>query len=198
MTAPDLAAAASVIDLAAGVVDAASARLAAAGSIDDHQVLAYDLAHAAAAVATAQGLLDYGAKGDGIGIASDLSGRVSAAQGLVTVAKRYLEASDRLIVNVEEAGSALSTASSLRKAKEADDRLSIAVLELFDALGELRLSDKDAGYRSSLYADFTSYASTMSHDPYNEAAVTYNENIRAFPGRLFFSLMGYRSAPVFR
>ena len=72
MTAPDLAAAASVIDLAAGVVDAASARLAAAGSIDDHQVLAYDLAHAAAAVATAKGLLDYGAKGD-------IEGRITCA-----------------------------------------------------------------------------------------------------------------------
>ena len=72
MPAPDLAAAASVIDLAAGVVDAASARLAAAGSIDDHQVLAYDLAHAAAAVATAKGLLDYGAKGD-------IEGRITCA-----------------------------------------------------------------------------------------------------------------------
>ena len=64
MTAPDLDAAASVIDLAQQVVDAAIATLAAAGSIDDHQVLAYDLAHAASAVATAKGLLDYGAKGD--------------------------------------------------------------------------------------------------------------------------------------
>lgn len=72
MTAPDLAAAESVIDLAAEVVDAASARLAAAGSIDDHQVLAYDLAHAAAAVATAKGLLDYGSKGD-------IEGRITCA-----------------------------------------------------------------------------------------------------------------------
>jgi (2S)-methylsuccinyl-CoA dehydrogenase len=72
MTAPDLAAAATVIDIASGVVDAATRRLAAAGSIDDHQVLAYDLAHAAAAVATAKGLLDYGAKGD-------LEGRITCA-----------------------------------------------------------------------------------------------------------------------
>ncbi|HEX2578424.1 MAG TPA: acyl-CoA dehydrogenase family protein [Aquihabitans sp.] len=72
MTAPDLAAAASVIDLASQVVDAATARLAAAGSIDDHQVLAYDVAHAASAVATARGLLDYGSKGD-------VEGRVTCA-----------------------------------------------------------------------------------------------------------------------
>ena len=47
MTAPDLAAAATVTDLASQVVDAATRRLAAAGSIDDHQVLAYEVAHAA-------------------------------------------------------------------------------------------------------------------------------------------------------
>ena len=63
MTAPDLSAAAAVIDLASGVVAAATRQLAA-GSIDDHQVLAYDLAHAASAVETARGLLDYGNKGD--------------------------------------------------------------------------------------------------------------------------------------
>jgi len=72
MTAPDLAAAATVIDLASTVVGAASGRLAAAASIDDHQVLAYDLAHAASAVATAKGLLDYGAKGD-------VEGRITCA-----------------------------------------------------------------------------------------------------------------------
>ncbi|MEZ5177557.1 MAG: hypothetical protein R2746_04535 [Acidimicrobiales bacterium] len=42
MTAPDLAAAASVIDLASKVVDSAVGQLGRRGSIDDHQVLAYD------------------------------------------------------------------------------------------------------------------------------------------------------------
>src|SRR3954464_5215130 len=64
MSAPDLAAAASAVELARGVVDGGIAALAAAGSIDDNQVLAYDVAHAAAAVETARTLLDYGAKGD--------------------------------------------------------------------------------------------------------------------------------------
>ena len=55
MTAPDLAAAAHVTDLASQVVDAATKRLATTGSVDQNQVLAYELAHAAAAVTTAQG-----------------------------------------------------------------------------------------------------------------------------------------------
>jgi (2S)-methylsuccinyl-CoA dehydrogenase len=64
MTAPDLDAASTAIDAADAVVRAAIARLAQHGSVDEDQVLAYDLAHAASAVATARSMLDYGNKGD--------------------------------------------------------------------------------------------------------------------------------------
>jgi (2S)-methylsuccinyl-CoA dehydrogenase len=72
MTAPDLAAAASVIELAQGVVGKGVRSLAERGGPDVEQVLAYDVAHAAAAVATARSMLDYGAKGD-------LEGRLTCA-----------------------------------------------------------------------------------------------------------------------
>lgn len=63
--APDLTRAASVIELAESVIDAATKALAAApGGLDANQVLGYDLAHAASAVATGAALLEYGAKGD--------------------------------------------------------------------------------------------------------------------------------------
>ena len=55
--------AASVIDTAQQVVDSGVGRLAA-GGIDDHQVLTYDVAHAAAAIQSARGLLSYGARGE--------------------------------------------------------------------------------------------------------------------------------------
>ena len=60
----DLSSAKAVVDLAHEVVDTATRALAATGSIDANQVLAYDLAHAAAAVETARAMLVYGAKGD--------------------------------------------------------------------------------------------------------------------------------------
>jgi len=63
LAAPDLAAAADVIEVASGVVGRGVRHLAASGGPDVHQVLAYDLAHAAAQVETARALLDYGAKG---------------------------------------------------------------------------------------------------------------------------------------
>jgi len=69
---PDLTAAADAVDAAKSVVDAGFERLAAAGDVEADQVVAYDLAHAAAAVETARALLDYGAKGD-------LEGRISCA-----------------------------------------------------------------------------------------------------------------------
>ncbi len=55
--------AATALETAQGVLDAAIARLAADG-IDDNQVLAYDVAHAAAGVMASRALLEYGAKGD--------------------------------------------------------------------------------------------------------------------------------------
>ena len=62
--APDLSAAAEAVALADGVIATAVRRLNELGGPDAHQVLAYDLAHAASAAATARALLDYGGKGD--------------------------------------------------------------------------------------------------------------------------------------
>ncbi len=64
MATPDVTAAASVIDLAHDVVGRGIRTLAATGGPDVQQVLAYDLAHAAAAIETARSMLDYGAKGE--------------------------------------------------------------------------------------------------------------------------------------
>jgi len=59
----DLAAAADVVNLAQRVLDLGCAAVRDHGGIDANQVVAYDVAHAAAAVATARATLDYGALG---------------------------------------------------------------------------------------------------------------------------------------
>jgi (2S)-methylsuccinyl-CoA dehydrogenase len=56
--------AAELIDEAQRVIDAAVDELDRRGGIDSHQSLAYDIAHAASAVATARSCLAYAAKGD--------------------------------------------------------------------------------------------------------------------------------------
>jgi (2S)-methylsuccinyl-CoA dehydrogenase len=63
MTKADLAAAAALVDCADGIIGGAVDVLRRAGGPDVAQVLAYDLAHAAAGAATGRVLLDYGAKG---------------------------------------------------------------------------------------------------------------------------------------
>ncbi|MFM7069693.1 MAG: acyl-CoA dehydrogenase family protein, partial [Actinomycetes bacterium] len=55
--------AAGALDVAQAVVDSGIARLAHDG-VDENQVLAYDVAHAASGVMAARGLLGYGNKGE--------------------------------------------------------------------------------------------------------------------------------------
>jgi len=60
----DLAAAGTAVETAKSVVDGAVRHLAATGDVETDQVIAYDLAHAAAAAENARAILDYGAKGE--------------------------------------------------------------------------------------------------------------------------------------
>src|ERR1700728_1348561 len=84
--APDLAAAADAVDLAQRLVDQACASVRDRGGIDANQVVAYDVEHATAAVATARATLEYGALGEVeariaaafvADVAADLVGRVT-------------------------------------------------------------------------------------------------------------------------
>ena len=61
---PDLPAAAAAVDKARAVVAAAVHHLAEAGGVEENQVVAYDLAHAAAGVEIARAVLEYGGKGE--------------------------------------------------------------------------------------------------------------------------------------
>jgi (2S)-methylsuccinyl-CoA dehydrogenase len=96
---PDLGAAADAVAVAKSVVDSGVAALAAAGGPDQAQVLAYDLAHAAAAVRTAEAVLVYGALGDteaGIACAfaadalADLAARVVGREALWAITSDWM------------------------------------------------------------------------------------------------------------
>jgi (2S)-methylsuccinyl-CoA dehydrogenase len=96
----DLDVAASLIDQAQSVIDAALKELLARGGVDDNQLFAYDLAHAASALATARSSLAYAAKGDVeaqlfaafLAIAlSDLATRVLGREALWGVGDAWFE-----------------------------------------------------------------------------------------------------------
>ena len=90
--APDLSAASTALDCARAVVDGAARHLANQGDggggdpTDVHQVVAYDLAHSAAAVETARASLDYAAHGP---VEADLSAAF-IADAIWDVATRLL------------------------------------------------------------------------------------------------------------
>ena len=94
MSAPDtaaLAGAAEAVDLAQHLVDSACASIRGRGGIDANQVVAYDVAHAAAAVATARSTLQYGERGEVeaaiaaafvADVVADLAGKVAGREAL--------------------------------------------------------------------------------------------------------------------
>lgn len=63
-TATDMITTAEMVDLADSIVHSAIEQLRTGAGPDVDQVLAYDVAHAASAAATARSMLDYGAKGE--------------------------------------------------------------------------------------------------------------------------------------
>ncbi len=103
-----LAAAGDAVELAQNLVDGACAAVRDAGGVDANQVVAYDVAHAAAAVATARSALAYGAHGAieerlatafVADVLADLVGRVTGREaawgtqaGWVTPAAEFLRA----------------------------------------------------------------------------------------------------------
>lgn len=139
-----------------------------------------------------------GARGNGVGVASDISHRADCGRNLATVAGRYMEPDDKAVAFLREMCAYADSAETLTEKKDADDSVEMAFVQLYELLEEETLSDKDEAYRKSIYADFVSYGDTMSHDPYNDAAVRYNREISTFPGSLVFKLMGLERAPVFR
>jgi (2S)-methylsuccinyl-CoA dehydrogenase len=100
---PNLSAAADVVALGKRVVETAARHVRANGGVDQrrsaNQVVAYDLAHAAAAIENAGAVLDYGAKGDveariACGFVADavhdLMGRTVGREALWGIAKDAL------------------------------------------------------------------------------------------------------------
>jgi (2S)-methylsuccinyl-CoA dehydrogenase len=97
--APLLAGAAEAVNLAQHRVEMACASVRDRGGIDANQVVAYDVAHAAAAVTTARAALEYGGRGEVeariaaafvADVVADLAGRVAGREALWGVATDWI------------------------------------------------------------------------------------------------------------
>ena len=119
-TSADMLSAATALDAAQAVVDSGVARLARDG-IDANQVLAYDVAHAAAAVMAARGLLSYGTRGDveSLGTAAftadalaDLAGKVFGREAEWGVTAGALDATREFVATYRDPSFLASLADS--------------------------------------------------------------------------------------
>ena len=138
---------------------------------------------------------------DGIGVANDMTERVSAATNMVTIARKYEATAPaecrQAIESVNTAAASLESALSAEKIADAigaNKILDLAVSDLYREMGNLNLSDKDEGYRQNLYADFNSRNDTISHDPYNQYAQEYTDVLDGFPASLIASVMPVKTA----
>ena len=139
-----------------------------------------------------------GAKGDGLGIAYDLSEQAKLTANLLVVAERNLDPSAEEIAQAREAAAALERASSPGEKYDAAQTLAAAFLHLYTALGEKELTAEDAAYCESMRKSFDSHATTMQRDPYNAMAAEFNEKtLGTFPASVLGPLTGVRPVALF-
>ncbi len=131
----------------------------------------------------------------GMNISSELADREETARNLITVARRYQnsEAVDKAVSACDE----LSRQKGIAEKYAANKKLSDAVYALYREMEDWDLSDKDAAYRTQLYARFTSINDTISHDGYNKLAAEYNSMVSRFPANLASVVGGVTRAPLF-
>ena len=138
-----------------------------------------------------------GAQGDGLGISNDLNERVKLSYDLVTVAKKYLPANDASISLVLAARDSLVNAKGISDKYRANVKLTDATASLYQTMGSAHLSEADARYRTNLYNNLTSRNDTISHDPYNQKALAYNQELQAFPANILRIVAFAKTAPLF-
>lgn len=154
----------------------------------------------------AEAVFFHGEDNDGICIANDLSERAAAATNLVTVARKY---SQNGAEDLQTACTAVSDAvaqlqavgTDIAECLIADKELEACVELLYRALTQTQeetgLTEKDEAYRQRLYAEFQSRGDTISHDPYNRYAESYNQTLQRFPANLLAAVTPIEQAILF-
>ena len=133
---------------------------------------------------TAEDYFYSGEGGDGDSIQSDLEYIGATANNLKTIALRYKDADDQLIIDLNTTRSALTSSKTISAKYEAAQKLFDAVTALHDSLDPDKMNPTDKGFRASLYDDIKSAMQRISHNGYNDAAREFNDILEHFPAKL--------------
>lgn len=137
-----------------------------------------------------------GAEADGFGIQHDLDERVSLAFNLTTIAQSYV--SSQAIDEVLDARQRLIDAKTISEKYQANVALTEATKQLYELLGNYKLSSNHATYRERIDVDLRSRNSIISHSTYNEVANEVNRKLNAIPAKWLRKIVGVKEVELFR
>lgn len=140
-----------------------------------------------------------GVNNDGKSIQSNLDQRVSTANILVNMAKKYFSSNDETILKVSSAIEELSKATTPATKCSANKKLTQETDDLIYKLNsESKLSSADSKNLTKFSEELAVYNDLINKDGYNTVAQNYNNTMDAFPTNLLCTLFGIESAQLFR
>ena len=113
----------------------------------------------------------------GYSIQRDLDARTGLAKNLLVIAERNLYSGEEAVMELQEAITMMEKAETVKEKAAANQQLTAAAERMNLVLEECALSTSDDRYRRQIRTDLASYSQTISHDPYNEMATEYNEQV---------------------
>lgn len=140
-----------------------------------------------------------GVNNDGKSIQSNLDQRISTANILVNMAKKYFPSNDETIIKVSDAIGELSNATTPATKCSANKKLTQETDDLIYKLNsESKLSSADSKNLTKFSEQMSVYNDLINKDGYNTVAQNYNNTIDAFPTNLICMVLGVESAQLFR
>lgn len=138
-----------------------------------------------------------GEKMDGKGIQYDLKYISDQCYDLTVVAERYLDGKDQRIEEVLDNREQLDRAAAPGDKFKAKEKLLEAAMSLYDALGTVELTEKDAYYRDSFPVNVKSRQLIISHSTYNEHAIAFNKCLKRFPANILGRITFVKSLELY-
>lgn len=131
-------------------------------------------------------------------ISAELNEMRVNADTLVSIAKKYDQANQDYIDEMNKALSALVEARDPAEAYRVSVALSSAVEHCYSDLTGLQLSSMDAEDARYKYKNFSSALMRISHDRYNGLASAFNRELARFPANLIGGVCGVKSLSLFQ
>lgn len=137
----------------------------------------------------------------GFSIFEEVGERRDAAENLLTVARRYVEAEPELQPYMDELETQIKACTGsmddLLLLPEANRKMGQAAQTLADQLSQTELSERDEKYPKSLMALMDSEQDKIQRSAYNDMAREYNEKLEKFPVSVLRYVSGVKPLEAF-